>query len=258
MRKFSAAGAVTSPLLLAGRIGAPAGAQAPAAPKSTGRSELIAWADTITRKDTADRAAKVAALSTKADAQARKAWARKTVLDLMGGLPPRVPLNTKSYGMVKGDGFTVERVMFDSQPGYHVTANVYLPKGKGPFAAVIVSPGHGQNGKIANRTSAGLLARAGIIALTYDIVGMGERLQYYDPDLEVSRVGAPTSEHSMAVLAGAAGGRPRLALLRSRRHGWPRLPVQPQGRADKNRLGALGCSWRRHGDRLISARWKTG
>jgi dienelactone hydrolase len=216
-------------------------AQTKAPAKADDRAALTAYIDAIARKDLAERTKTVAAISDKAGAEARKAYDRKTILDLIGGLPPRVPLNAKSYGTVQGDGFTVERVMYESQKGFKVTAAVYIPKGKGPFPAVLVTPGHGANGKIANRTSAGLLARAGIMAMTWDLTGMGERLQYYDPDLEVSRVGAATSEHSMEFWqTQPVGGHVARYFIRDAMAGLDYLSSRKD--VDKTKLAALGCS----------------
>jgi cephalosporin-C deacetylase-like acetyl esterase len=73
------------------------------------------------------------------------------VLKLIGGLPQtRTPLAAKTFGVVQ-DGYRVEKITYDSLPGYHVTANVYVPTGKGPFPAIIVAPGHGLDGKLGNR-----------------------------------------------------------------------------------------------------------
>src|SRR6185295_18530567 len=56
--------------------------------------------------------------------------------------------------------------------------------------------GHGVDGKAGSRQIAVGLATKGFIALAYDPLGQGERVQYYDPDLRDSKVGGPTTEHS--------------------------------------------------------------
>jgi cephalosporin-C deacetylase-like acetyl esterase len=83
------------------------------------------------------------------------------VLKLIGGLPNLARPWPPSIGVIQEDGFKVEKITYDSLPGYHVTANVYVPdrQGAGPFPAIIVAPGHGLDGKIGNRGFAVNLAR---------------------------------------------------------------------------------------------------
>lgn len=100
----------------------------------------------------------------------------------IGGLPKRTPLNAKIVGHLQGDGYRIEKVLFESRPGHHVTANLYLPTTKGPFPGVIVPCGHSHNGKAAGgyqRISI-LLAKHGMAALCYDPIGQGERYQMLD------------------------------------------------------------------------------
>ena len=47
------------------------------------------------------------------------------------------------------EGYRVERVIYESRPGHHVTAALYLPEGEAPFPGVLVPCGHSQNGKAA-------------------------------------------------------------------------------------------------------------
>jgi len=100
----------------------------------------------------------------------------------IGGFPERTPLNARVVRRLQGDGYRVENVIFESRPQHHVTANLYLPEGDGPFPGVIVPCGHSHNGKAANgyqRVSI-LLARHGMAALCYDPIGQGERYQMLD------------------------------------------------------------------------------
>jgi cephalosporin-C deacetylase-like acetyl esterase len=102
-------------------------------------------------------------------------------------------------GRFAGDGFTVERVIFNSLPNYAVTANVFVPAGRpGRVPAVVISPGHSANGKGGDYAFAANVARNGMIALTYDPIGQGERLQAVDPATQTSRIGRPTGEHGHA------------------------------------------------------------
>ena len=125
---------------------------------------------------------------------------REKMLGLIGGLPERHgPVAVKTFGTTAADGFRIEKIAYESLPGFWVTANLYVPSGgAGRFPAVILAPGHGAAGKAEHYSWGANLALNGIVALAYDPVGQGERLQYFDPDLKGSKVGGPTAEHSEA------------------------------------------------------------
>ena len=50
------------------------------------------------------------------------------MIHAMGGFPSeRCPLNARTVAVRKRDGYIVENVLFESWPGVHVSANLYLP-----------------------------------------------------------------------------------------------------------------------------------
>ena len=100
----------------------------------------------------------------------------------LGGFPERTPLNARVVGQLDGEGYRVEKVLFESRPGHHVSANLYLPDSKGPYPGVIIPCGHSHNGKASGQYQrmSILLARNGMAALCYDPVGQGERYQMLD------------------------------------------------------------------------------
>lgn len=120
------------------------------------------------------------------DSQAAcREWAesrRRFFLDSIGGLPERTPLNARTVSAREGDGYRVETILLESRPGFHVTANLYLPEGEGPFPAVLIPCGHSHNGKAADgyQRASILHAQNGMAALCYDPVGQGERYQMLD------------------------------------------------------------------------------
>lgn len=125
----------------------------------------------------------------------------------LGEMPNRTPLNALVTGVIKEKGFTIEKVLFESQPGFHVTANVYRPAGKGPFPAVLHPVGHSKNGKAyaeyqrANR----LLVQNGFLVLCYDPIGQGERKQRLGKDGKP--LNRSTSEHHQLGVAPILLGR---------------------------------------------------
>lgn len=100
----------------------------------------------------------------------------------LGEWPKRTPLNPQIVGTLSGDGYRVEKILFESRPQFHVTANLYLPTTPGPWPGVIVPCGHSHDGKAAGgyQRICILLARHGMAAMCYDPVGQGERYQMLD------------------------------------------------------------------------------
>lgn len=129
-----------------------------------------------------------------------EAAVREKILRLIGGLPERRgQVAVKQFGALSGGGFRVEKIAYESLPEFWVTADLYIPSsGEGPFPAIVLAPGHGAGGKTENWSWGGNFARNGIVALAYDPIGQGERLQYYDKDRKASFIGNPTGEHGEA------------------------------------------------------------
>src|SRR5262245_29352513 len=71
-------------------------------------------------------------LKSPADIQAYQARLRELIVKQLGGFPERTPLNAQVVGKLDGDGYCIEKVIFESQPRHHVTANLYLPLTPGP------------------------------------------------------------------------------------------------------------------------------
>src|SRR5712691_1706308 len=102
------------------------------------------------RSDETGLPAAIAQIQTRADAETRKEQVREKILRLIGGLPDtHDPLSVKQLGALLNDGFRIERIIYESLPGFYVTANVSVPTaGGGPFPAVVLPPGHAPSGKI--------------------------------------------------------------------------------------------------------------
>ncbi len=140
--------------------------------------------------------ARRAALRTKADAEAYVREVREKVRQCFGPFPAKTPLNARVTGTVERDTYRIENVIFEGRPGFPVTANLYLPKGRGPFPGVVGTCGHSANGKAAEayQSFAQGLARLGTACLIFDPVGQGERLQCVGPDLKPKH-GIGVQEH---------------------------------------------------------------
>ncbi len=163
----------------------------------------------------------IAALDRRAEAYEKletpeqlKAWQterREFFLRKLGGFPERTPLNPVITGSAKFDGYSIEKLYFESQPGFFVSATMYLPEGKGPFPGVLHIPGHSTNGKARDlyQRAAIVIAKGGCAVLSYDPVGQGERHHFHDDTHEEGKpkVTATTQEHQLfnqgAILLGS-------------------------------------------------------
>jgi cephalosporin-C deacetylase-like acetyl esterase len=206
------------------------------------REQLIRQLDQRAFGMLEQRAKSIAMIQTRDDAEKRKAEVRGKILHAMNGLPgQRGPLNAKTTGTLERDGFRIEKVTFESLPGFIVTANLYLPVAAGRYAAVLMTPGHGAIGKAGEYVLAANFARNGIAALAYDVMGQGERLQYFDPATKKSQVGGATGEHAQAALQSEALGEHI-----SRYFVWDAMRaidyLTTRWEIDAQRIGAFGCS----------------
>jgi len=154
------------------------------------------------------RRAAVAELKTPDDFARRQRELRAKFIEAIGGFPPKTPLNPRVVGAIERDGYRIEKVIYESRPGHHVTAVLYLPDGKPPFPGVLVPCGHSANGKAAEayQRAAILLAKNGLAALCYDPIGQGERCQLVD-DAGKPVVAGSTTEHTLAGVGALLGGR---------------------------------------------------
>lgn len=83
--------------------------------------------------------------------------------------PTRTPLNPVIHGRLKFEGYTVEKVYFESIPGFFVTGSLYRPeKSSGKHPAILCPHGHWSKGRFYDRGEPGVLQ---------DIVNGAERFE---------------------------------------------------------------------------------
>ena len=122
---------------------------------------------------------------------------RSRFSQLAGEMPQRGKLNAKVVGSLKGNGFIVEKIVFQSTPGRYVTAHLYLPeKVQGKIPACIEMCGHGLDGKGTGSGSAEQLAVNGIASMVVDPFSQGERQQTIDAQGKNLTRGV-TTEHTL-------------------------------------------------------------
>ena len=133
-----------------------------------------------------DRANQLARVTTADDVHQRIAFIRAEFLRAIGGLPAtKTPLNARVTGTLERKGYRVEKVIYESLPGFFVSANLYVPTtGSGPFPAVLGTAGHAMpEGKASPVYQSAFIALAlrGYVVLAYDPPAQGERWELKDP-----------------------------------------------------------------------------
>ncbi len=158
---------------------------------------LTAHYNDLVRKAMTTRQSVVENLKTDAQIREYQQRMRTFFIEQLGGFPEKTPLNARVVGRLAGDGFRVEKIIYESRPEFPVTAALFLPETAPPYPAVLVPCGHDIGGKTskAYQRASILLAKNGIAALCYDPVGQGERSQFLPVEGVPRRPG--TLEHSL-------------------------------------------------------------
>ncbi len=147
------------------------------------------------------REAKIAKLSTREDWLKRQEKVKETLLKIVGPFPPKTPLNAHITGVVQKDKYRIEKVVFESQPGFYVTAAMFVPNNqKGRTPTIVFTSGHAQEAfRWPDYQQVCInFVEKGFVVFAFDPIGQGERVQYYNPELEKSVVGDAVFEHSYA------------------------------------------------------------
>lgn len=111
---------------------------------------------------------------------------KKSVLEhflkALGGLPEdKALLEPKVTGVLHKEGYRIEKIIFQSLPGFYVTCNLYLPTTNTPVPAILFACGHAHEAKaypVYQKVCLDLVAN-GFAVLSVDPIGQGERIQYF-------------------------------------------------------------------------------
>lgn len=82
----------------------------------------------------------------------RREWVQRQILVSQGlwPMPTKTPLNAVIHGKIERDGYTIEKVYFESAPGFFVTGNLYRPVNpKGKVPAVLFAHGHWKDARLS-------------------------------------------------------------------------------------------------------------
>lgn len=156
-------------------------AQTPTAPAQDARNTVIVTTDT---QMPLPQFANLAAW------QARKASLRNQILVAAGlsPLPGKTPLSAQIFGKYEGKGYTVEKVLLETLPGFYLGGNLYRPANdiddqRHTHPAILNPHGHWQYGRLENESidsgpAFGVsLARQGYVVFAFDMVGYTDTIQ---------------------------------------------------------------------------------
>jgi hypothetical protein len=138
----------------------------------------------------------------------RAAFLRKQILASAGLLPmpEKRPLNAQVFGKLERDGYTVEKVLLETLPGFYLGGNLYRPLGRpGPFPGVVSPHGHWHYGRLENTALVSVpgraisLARQGYVVFSYDMVGQNDTNQvphdWLEPRKDLWNIGSSMGTH---------------------------------------------------------------
>lgn len=116
----------------------------------------------------------------------RREALRKQILTAAGLYPlpaKRTNPHSEIFGRKSYPGFTLEKVLIETSPGYWLGGNLWRPLTPGRHPAILSPHGHWNGGR-TEQTDTGnvparavMLARMGFVVLTYDMVGYNDTKQ---------------------------------------------------------------------------------
>src|SRR5688500_18777891 len=114
--------------------------------------------------------------ATRAEWEVRREQVRRRIIVSTGLYPlwEKTPLKPRVYGRIERDGYTVEKVVLETLPGFYLSGNLYRPtKVEGKVPGILNPHGHWDEGRVNADVQArcATQARMGAIAFQCDMVG---------------------------------------------------------------------------------------
>jgi len=125
----------------------------------------------------------------------KEAWARRVervrrqilVSQGLWPMPTKTPLNAVIHGKIDKGEYTVEKVYFESAPGFFVTGNLYKPaKLTGKAPAILFAHGHWKDARLSEAGDAELLNE---IATGQERFEQGGRSRFQSMCVQLARMG---------------------------------------------------------------------
>jgi dienelactone hydrolase len=113
----------------------------------------------------------------KEELEADKPVRRKELMRCLGldPMPERTPLNARVTGVIQRKGYRIEKIVFESRPGFPVTGHLYVPDGPpdAKFPVILNPHGHWQHKKMEPTVQYRLIFQAlhGYLAFIVDSPG---------------------------------------------------------------------------------------
>ena len=146
------------------------------------------------------RRAELAKIKTPAQARAYVKSVRAKYRDALGAFPKKTPLKPVITRTQVIDGVAIDNVVFESRPGYKVTANFLRPaKFTDKLPGVLGVMGHAEEGNLSSayQSFAIGLAKKRFAVLLVEPAGQGERKQFWNtPGIDQTKLGC-CSEHNL-------------------------------------------------------------
>ena len=120
------------------------------------------------------RAHAVAAIDTESEWRARQESVREAIAEAIGPFPEKTPLNARALGTLQKDGYRVEKIVYESQPSFFVTAALFLPDSLDrPAPAILFCSGHYEDAfrNPAYQILILNLVKKGFVVLAFDPIG---------------------------------------------------------------------------------------
>lgn len=152
----------------------------------------------MTKQYEARKQALVAAKGSRLATMGYQSKVKVNIQQLMQGFPLKSPLNPQITGTLVRDGYRIEKLVYESFKDHHVSANLYLPIGKGPFPAIVLLCGHEDLAKAtpSYQQTAILFAKNGFVVLVIDPISQSERHQLVD-EAGMPQTKGGTTEHTL-------------------------------------------------------------
>ena len=139
----------------------------------------------------------LAGLHSVQDWKDRQQHVRQTFDRILGAFPEKTPLNAVVTDVMEREDVTVDKVYFESLPGYVVTGAFFRPSGASSKLPVLIyCSGHSDQGFRSDVYQHVILnyVKKGFAVFAFDPIGQGERKQYQQD--AVHKGLGPTQEHS--------------------------------------------------------------
>ncbi len=116
--------------------------------------------------------------ATREEWDARRSDIRKNLQQAFGAFPEKkCPLEPKVLSVLKRDGYSVEKLIFQTMPGVWMTASAYVPDKPGKHPALLAVHGHWSGARLDPVLQKRCIgpAKLGYFVLAVDAFGAGER-----------------------------------------------------------------------------------